>query len=195
MESLSQVDVADFEAVLTPARLRALRLLHVGFAMAMVSMAIVAAVLAAASPGHTAPRAVLLVKALSVANLVFFFACGMVGTRLFDRQFTPERLADALHTPMHDHVRRPVSDPAQKCLAIVRRAVFLRLVCLDVSAGFAFAVCVTGILTGVLAAHPVYWLNAAPAVLLAGYALITFPSADRLRTLFLIKIASARRPG
>ena len=42
-------------------------------------------------------------------------------------------------------------------------------------------------------AYPICWLNGLPCVLLFLYVLLTFPTASRLKVLFLVKIAGAYR--
>ena len=196
MESLSEVDVADFEAALTAARLRPLQFLHAGFGLSAATLCVILVVLSATgsfSADEFRLTQLQMVKGLSVANFVLFFGCYYAGGRLFSAQFSPSRLAQAVHKDYRDPAGRPIATAAGKCVAIIRKATLIRLVSYDLAASFAFATCLLAILWGVMAAHPSYWLNGAPCLLLIGYVLLTLPTANRLRVLFLIKIAGASR--
>jgi hypothetical protein len=194
MESLSEVDVADFEAEVTPARLRALKWVHAAFGLSVVPFG--AAIAALYSQGPSSPEGpregvFLALNWATLANLLLFCVCYHIGTRLFNAQFSRARLSDAIR--QESRTEQPTARPAGKCLAIIQRALVLRLACLDAAAAIGFGACLAATVLGAMRLHSIYWLNAVPCVFLPAYVALTFPSADRLRILFLIKIARASR--
>ncbi len=170
--------------------------LHARCGATVVVLGAVAAFLAGQEGFRTrqpTPSATLAVELVSALNIVAFFVCRWLGTRLFNAQFSPERLSRALHEEFRDPLGRPAAGPAAKCLAIVRKALLLRLCCLDVAAGFGFGACLVAIVMGLMQSHPICWLNGLPCVLLLLYVVLTFPTASRLKVLFLVKIAGVYR--
>jgi len=197
MESLSEVAVSDFEAALTPPRVRLLQVIHAAFGLSMVTFGLVVVALHrhGSFGSGTAPAAApLIVQVMTGLNFVGFCTCWTLGARFFSAHLSSARLARAVRQEFRDPAGRPIADPAEKCVAIIRKASFWRLLCLDVAASFSFATCLVAVVLGVMQGRPVYWINAAPGLLLIAYLAITFPTASRLRTLFLVKIAGAWRP-
>jgi hypothetical protein len=68
-------------------------------------------------------------------------------------------------------------------LGLVRRVTIIRLALLEGAAFFGLAVVLIAKMTGVVAAAPVYWLNALSAVIFIGFVMFTLPTRDTINDL------------
>ena len=197
MDSLAEVDVQDFEAALTRQQLLPLQVVQMGIAAGAVAFAGVVAFLATSGqfgPKEPEPSGLLVVQVLTVAHFAVFCAGYVVGGMLSRAQFSPERLSRAMGKTFRGPTGQAVKDPPGKCLAIIRTATILRLALLDAGATLGLATCLVAQAMGVLGEQPAYWANVATTPILVAYAALTFPTAARVRGIFLDHIAAARRP-
>ena len=74
-------------------------------------------------------------------------------------------------------------------------ATILRLAVLESGAVVGFVACLLAIQFGVVQDHPEYWANFATCVLFLGYVAFTVPTRERLRDVFLTRIAGASAGG
>jgi hypothetical protein len=195
MRSLSEVRIEEFDAALTP---RQLRLLRVVSTIIVLGKVVFAAVLTALYGGGSAaaptPFALGIVRTASVVHVVLFgLSCPMAGL-LYEVQLWPRRLVDGVGRELRGPTGRWAASPAERCLELIRRAVLYRFLLLDGAALFGAVVSVYAAATGVLNAYPGYWLNASSSLFLFAYVLFTFPTAERVRAIFLRRIAGAPRP-
>lgn len=194
MDSLSETSLEAFAAALTPERLRRLQLIYAVLGLCVLLEWGLAAALHVVGPvgdwdGGMPP--VQTIGILSGVHGVLFAASLVCGSAYAARQLSPERLRKAVELP----VRRPngklATGPAAKCVAVVQRALHVRLFSLYGPASFGGAVGCVAAVMGVLRVRPVFWLNAASAVPFLVLALRTFPTADRLKAIFVERIAGA----
>lgn len=191
MRSFADVSVDAFAAALTPAELRVFQLLQgaLGAGVAMfLCVSIILYVLDAGASAGEAASDLQLVRMLSLVHMVLAVALFVAAKVVYDLQFRPERLAEANRPELRDAQGEITPDPAQHCVALLRTAMILRLAMYEGIAMFGLVVCLLAVINGVMQASPVYWLNALSSVALIGYTVLTFPTAERLRSLFLSRI-------
>ncbi len=75
-----------------------------------------------------------------------------------------------------------------QALGIIQTARLTRLAMYEGVALMGLVVCFIAMSTNVMAAHPVYWVNAITAALLIGYVVSTFPNRDRLAEVFQARL-------
>jgi len=198
VESLSEVDIQDFDAALSPSQVRPPQLIAAGMALGVVVLGGIVVFF------HTQELldregfqslSLPLIQILTGVHFVVFCGCYLAGMLLYNTQFSRTRLSKAAQRVYKDTRGQPVTSPAGKCLAIIRTAIILRLALLDAAANFGLATCLLAAMGGVLSEHPEYWANAATGVFLIAYVLVTFPTPDRVRNIFLDKIAAGPRYG
>jgi hypothetical protein len=183
MDSKERVSLDDFRRVATPEAVRVLQLIHLAFlgTVSMLTFGVVLVHYMYAPEAAADAEAVGLIRMLSLG--VLMMATAIYGTvmHLYPRILLRARPADAAPAT-------PASDPATWFLVRIRTAEILRLALLEAPALFGLVVCVLAAFNGVLHAHPVYWLNALPAVVLIAYATLNFPTLDRLVDRFRIHL-------
>lgn len=179
MDHKERVSLDDFRRVATPGAVRVLQLIHLALlgTVSMFTFGVVLVHYMYAPAAAADAEEVALIRVLSLG--VLMMATAVYGTvmHLYPRVLLRARPPDA-------GPDTPASDPAAWSLARIRTAEILRLALLEAPALFGLAVCILAGFNGVLQAHPVYWLNALPAVVLIAYATLNFPSLDRLIDLF-----------
>ena len=195
MDSLCEVRFDDFRAALTVAELRAMQLFQVGVGGNLVLLGLLAAFLQLwRSPegGGRPPNAELVVQVLTAVHVAGAMVAVFLSRKLCGWRFSAERLAAAVRKPLRDSRRRPINEPAAKCVAIIRSATILRLVVLDTGVSLGLVTCIVAAWFGVLGEHLGYWLNALSGAWLLGYVVATFPTRERVEGIFVEKIAGQR---
>lgn len=197
MESLSEVTLEEFEAELAPAQLRPLQIVYVACAQWLLAIGAVLAILEVQGllrPPDRSSGVGSLAIVLTLATLATFCVLHWLAHWLSARQLSPERLARAARGEWYPVLGPAARSPAGACLNLIRKTLFLRLVCYDAAATLGVAALVAAGILGALREHPVLWLNLLPAAALLGHIVFAFPTRGRLRALFLESIAAARRP-
>jgi hypothetical protein len=187
------MSVMDFEAALTSTEVRVSQIIQgalaSGIALFLTIVVLMYVLMDGAAP--TAQENLRVVNLLSLVHIGLAVALYGVSQRLYDAQFAEPRLSQRLGMEMRDMQGRVIDDPAQKCLYLMRSAMIIRLACYEGAALFGLVVCLLAVVTGVLHAYPLYWLNALTSVLVLGHLITTLPTADRLKSVFLAKIKKA----
>lgn len=191
MRPFAEVSSKDFEAALTPAEVRVFQIIQgaLGLGIALfLSVSVLLALLDTGAPPEEAVQGLPLVRLLSLVHIAVAVALFVTANLVSDLQFRSERLAETRRQELRHARGEVLHNPAKQCLAILRTALIVRLAMYEGIAMFGLVVCVLAAVNGVLQAYPVYWLNALTSVAFIGYVVLTFPTAERLKVLFLAKI-------
>ena len=192
MDSLSEVPFDDFDAALPTARVRRLRL-FCALPVAMVVIAWIAAVAAslARGGGGRPEQGLLLVQIATAFHAIGFFANVPLWFFFTGRWLSPDYLAKAAHREIRGLGNARATEPADKCVALVEKMVFLRTLALGGAAGTGVVAVFFAAVMGVLPDRPVFWLNGATTIPFLVWAAMSFPTRERLQALFLDRIAAA----
>jgi hypothetical protein len=194
MRSFADVSVHDFEAALTPAELRMFQIIQgaLGAGIAtFLCIPVALYVFDAVVLADEAAQDLQLIRLLSLVHIALAAALLVTAKVVYDLQFRPERLAGEHRPALRDTQGEVIHDPATYCLALLRTAMIVRMAMYEGIAMFGLVVCLLAVIDGVVQAYPLYWLNALSSVALIGYIVLTFPTAERLKALFLSRIKQA----
>jgi len=174
-----------FEAALTPGLLRSMAIMQAALVFGPVLYVIPVLVLfSARSVVPPGPDALYLVNTLSIIHGAALLTAGSVGSFLFQRIFSSDRLATL-----------PDADPeilASLAVGKLRSAMILRLALFEGAAFFGITVCILAMINGVLEAEPAYWLNLGSLAIFVAFGILTFPTRERLIVWFEEMLARSR---
>jgi hypothetical protein len=194
MRPFVNVSVHEFEAALTPAELRIFQIIQgaLGAGIAVfLGVTIILYVLGSDALAGEATQGIQLVRMLSLVHLAMAVVLFVAAKVVYDLLFRSERLAAASSPELRNAHGEVTHDPAQHCVALLRTSTIIRLALYEAIALFGLIVCLLAVVDGVVQAYPVYWLNALSSVAFSGYVVLTFPTAERLKALFLSRIKQA----
>ena len=172
---MSDVSLDDFRAALTPGEIRILQLICAALALSTVMMLFVFIIVIQVNEGPDPVAADLsFIQIMTLVALLLTVSLlplsGVVANRIL-RGGGPPATA-------HEAVGR------------IRTALILRAALLEGAALFGLVVFLLAGLRGVLQQEPIYWANLFPWILFVGFVALTFPTRDRLETLFRTRIQS-----
>ena len=178
MSAHQTITRAQFEEALTPAALQMTQIIQ-GSLMAgpLVALVVVAAVGLSNQPHASAPGPLETVRTLTVAHAIVTVLAYLGAPFLYLRTFAAARLYNS-------RIDEPPEMLAARCVLLQRSAIILRLAVLEAAAFMGVAVCLIGIMNGVFAVQPLFWINLISPVLLLAYSSFTFPSRERLISWF-----------
>jgi len=114
-----------------------------------------------------------LMNVLSAAHAVFTMAAAATAFYLSSLQLRPERLA----------VKSDIQTPEEAALYAVglyRASSLLLMAPIEGASFFGAVICMIGVQNGTIEFYPMYWLNAASAVLLILAGIMTFPTRGKV---------------
>jgi hypothetical protein len=114
-----------------------------------------------------------LMDVLSMAHAVFTLVASALAFYLSSLQLRPERLTGQsdIHTP---------EEAALYAVGLYRTSSLILMAPVEGASFFGAVICMLGVQNGTIEFYPIYWLNAASAVLLILVGLITFPTRERV---------------
>jgi hypothetical protein len=114
-----------------------------------------------------------LMDVLSMAHAVFTLVAAALAFYLSSLQLRPERLTGQsdIHTP---------EEAALYAVGLYRTSSLILMAPVEGASFFGAVICMLGVQNGTIEFYPIYWLNAASAVLLILVGLITFPTRERV---------------
>jgi hypothetical protein len=192
VDSLSEVRFDDFDAALTPARVRRLQLCCAPpLVMVVVTWTAAVAIYLAGGAGEQHKESMLIVQVATAFHAFGFFVNAPLWFLFTGRWLSPGYLAKAAHREIRALANAPAAEPADKCVSLIEKMVWMRTLALGSAAGTGVvAVCIAAIMV-VLPDHPVYWLNGVTTIPFLVWAAMNFPTRERLQALFLDRIAAA----
>ena len=114
-----------------------------------------------------------LMEVLSAVHAVFTLAAAATAFYLSSLQLRPDRLKEQpdIHTP---------EQAALYAVGLYRASSLILMVPIEGASFFGAVICMIGVQNGTIEFYPMYWLNAASAVLLIMVGIMTFPTRKRI---------------
>jgi F0F1-type ATP synthase membrane subunit c/vacuolar-type H+-ATPase subunit K len=177
MTPASNLSGGQMESAMTPEYLRALGVIHMAVSAGPIIFA-VAVVFVMSVTREITPVAqdIVLMNVLSLANLLIMASAWFVGTFVFQRLCSNWRTVEEGENGQNTQV--------QRALGSMRNGLIVRLAMIEASAIFGIAVCLIGVMRGVLPKESMYWFNMAPLAVLFGYSITNFPSKSKIISIF-----------
>jgi hypothetical protein len=177
MTPASNLSGGQMESAMTPEYLRALGVIHMAVSAGPIIFA-VAVVFVMSVTREITPVAqdIVLMNVLSLANLLIMASAWFVGTFVFQRLCSNWRTVEEGENGQNTQV--------QRALGSMRNGLVVRLAMIEASAIFGIAVCLIGVMRGVLPKESMYWFNMAPLAVLFGYSITNFPSKSKIISIF-----------
>jgi hypothetical protein len=165
----------EFRSALTPRYVRSLRLIALALGGGVLMLLLIAVALTYSGllpePEHEPSNAGHVLYLFSIMNAVLVivtFGLASAAPRFLWARMPARRRADT----------------GRRALDAVRAVFIVRLALCEAGALFGVIVCIVGATLGVLRTHPLYWLNAAAALVLLATIAFGFPDEDRLVALY-----------
>jgi len=114
-----------------------------------------------------------LMEVLSAAHAVFTLAAAATAFYLSSLQLRPERLKEQPDTQTPEQV-------SLYAVGLYRASSLILMVPIEGASFFGAVLCMIGVQNGTIEFYPMYWLNAASAVLLIMVGIMTFPTRKRI---------------
>ena len=114
-----------------------------------------------------------LMEVLSAAHAVFTLAAAATAFYLSSLQLRPERLKEQPDTQTPEQV-------SLYAVGLYRASSLILMVPIEGASFFGAVICMIGVQNGTIEFYPMYWLNAASAVLLIMVGIMTFPTRKRI---------------
>jgi hypothetical protein len=110
---------------------------------------------------------------LSATHTVFTLVATATAFYLSSLQLRPERLTE------QSNIQTP-EEAALYAVGLYRKSSLLLMVPIEGASFFGAVICMIGVQNGTIEFYPMYWLNAASAVLLIMVGIMTFPTRERI---------------
>lgn len=114
-----------------------------------------------------------LMNVLSAAHAVFTLAAAAIAFYLSSLQLCAERLTE------QSNIQTP-EEAAHYTVGFYRVSSILLMAPIEGASFFGAVICMIGVQNGTIEFYPMYWLNAASAVLLILTGIMTFPTRERI---------------
>lgn len=187
MNRFQNLSLDDFRAALTRPQISSMQIIQAFLAFGVVLFAgvVVLMNISLGSPERELPQdfAVQTIWLMTVVHLVLAVIIYLAAPRienLIYKQAKNNTATTATAIPL-----------AVQALGVMRTARIVRLALYEGVALLGLVICYLAMTMNVLVAHPLYWVNAATAVIMIAYVISTFPNAERLTTIFHEKLRQA----
>ena len=114
-----------------------------------------------------------LMDALSAAHAVFTLVATTIAFYLSSLRLRPERLTENSNIQASE-------EAAIYAVGLYRASSLILMAPIEGASFFGAVICMIGIQNGTIEFYPIYWLNAASAVLLILVGIMTFPTRERV---------------
>jgi len=114
-----------------------------------------------------------LMNVLSAVHAVFMLIAGAIAFYLSNLQLRPERFAEKTGIKTSE-------EAALYVLELYKKSSIILMAPIEAASFFGAVICMIGVKNGIIESYPMYWMNAASAVLLILAGIMTFPTRDRV---------------
>jgi hypothetical protein len=125
------------------------------------------------NPDAYSKQDTLLMDVLSVIHAIFLLIATIIAFYLSSLQLRSERIAE------NSNIQTP-GDAALFAVGLYRASSIILMAPIEGASFFGAVICMIGVKNGTIEFHPMYWLNAASAVLLILVGIMTFPTRERI---------------
>jgi hypothetical protein len=180
LHSLQDVQPDEFGSALTKQVITVLQIIHAASGVSVLIFLTVVVLFAFADTARVpAQSEVNFIWTLTFADGIVAIVCYLLGGYLFTTQFKADRLrAEAAKSQM----------PAGSTVALIRRALILRLVLFEAAALVGLATLLLAAMSGVLASDTLALLNGLPSLLFFLFLALNFPTRARIISIFNLKV-------
>ena len=162
------------EQALTAKQLRVIVIIRIAFILGILFYYIIALLLYSVFISDSfSKQDVLLMNVLSIAHAIFMLITVTLAFYLSGLHLRPERLIE-----MSD-IQTP-EEAAIFAVGLYRKSSIIIMAPIEGASFFGAVICLIGIQNGTIEYYPMYWLNAASAVLLILVGLMTFPTREKV---------------
>jgi hypothetical protein len=173
---ISQINLnrMHYEQALTVKQLRAIIIIRIALMLGILLYYFVVLLLySMLIPDGFSIQDMSLMNVLSTANAVFTLIAAAIAFYLSNLQLRPERFAEksGIKTP---------EEAALYALELYRKSSIILMAPIEAVSFFGAVICMIGVKNGIIEIYPMYWMNAAPAVLLILVGIMTFPKRERV---------------
>jgi hypothetical protein len=177
MTPASNLSGGQIGSAMTPDYLRALAVIHMAVSAGPIIFAVaVVFVMSNIREMTPVPQDIVLLNILSLADLLIMASAWFVGTFIFQRLSSSWKTGKNPGNGQNPQIERALSS--------MRNGLIVRLAMIEASAIFGVAVCLIGVMRGVLPKESIYWFNLAPLAMLFGYSITNFPSKSKIVSIF-----------
>jgi hypothetical protein len=180
LHSLQDVQPDEFGSALTKQVITVLQIIHAAMGISVLIFLMVVVLLAIANTARVPVQSeVNLIRTLTFADGIVAIVCYLLGGYLFMTRFKVDRLrAEAAHS----------QTPAGSAVALIRRALILRLVLFEAAALVGLAMLLLAAMSGVLGSDTLALLNGLPTLLFFLFLALNFPTRARITSIFNLKV-------
>jgi hypothetical protein len=191
MPSLAALPVHEFRKALTRENVMVLQLIYLAIGGGVLAFLIAISVIGAGADGSgpMVEDPLPMLTWLTAAHVAIAIVLYGAAAWLFRSRFSPSRLEALGKGDLVKAGGESTSDPALKALLQMRTAHILRLALYEGVAMVGLVVLLLAVVNRALEGNPWLWVNILSTVILAGLIAVTFPTPDRLETLFRTHIA------
>ena len=162
------------EQALTAKQLRVIVIIRIALMLGILFYYFVVLILFSMfNPDSFSKQDILLMDVLSAAHALFTLVAAATAFYLSSLQLRPERLAE------QSDIQTP-EKAALYAVGLFRTSSLLLMAPIEGASFFGAVICMIGVQNGTMEFYPMYWLNAASAVLLILAGIMTFPTRDRI---------------
>lgn len=193
MSSLSSLSLPEFQKALTRQNVTFLQIIHIAIGAGVLVFLIALGVIAAGAGGSGAgmENGLQVVTWLTMISVVIALAVYGLAGWVYAARFSQKKLDELGTRDLVTPRGGTYSDPAEKALMLIRTASVLRLAMYEAAAMSGLVVLLLSVINGVLEANPWLWVNIIPTLVLFALIAFTFPTRDRLETVFRRHIQKA----
>ena len=162
------------EQALTAKQLRGIAIIRIALMLGILFYYFVVLLLYSKfNPGSFSKQDMSLMNVLSAAHGVFTLVATTTAFYLSSIQLRPERLTEQSNIQTSE-------EAALYAIGLYRISSLLLMAPIEGASFFGAVICMIGVQNGTIEFYPVYWLNAASAVLLLLVGIMTFPTRERV---------------
>ena len=186
MPSLSSLPLSEFQKVLTRQNVTLLQVIHVAIGSGVLAFLVALAVIGAGAGGAGAgmENALQVVTWLTLINVVIALAVYGLAGWVYNSRFAQSTLDELGTKDLVTPRGGTYTEPAEKALMLIRTASILRLAMYEAVAMVGLVVLLLAVIDRVLEPNLWLWVNIIPTLILFALIALTFPTRDRIETVF-----------
>lgn len=186
MRSLSEISTAEFSNCLTSGQIRVGMIIQATLGLgALFFFLAVLFVAFFRQSTITNSGSLDLLTALTFVNIIMFVALSSVGQLVYRSRFSAKQLESAYSNDLRDREGNPIAaTPAEKAFYFIRSSMLIRTALFEGSTFFGVAALMIAATNGLLLSVSWIWINVLPLVVFIALIVITFPTKNKILSIF-----------
>ncbi len=179
MRMVSQTEIRN---ALTPETVRAMQIIYFALFAGVTGFLFVIVFVYMTGPGEAiaTEQDVAMVDRLSIIH-GFFLIASLVAANLLKKKLLSRERVESIHGPASGEGAASV---AVDYIAMIRTVKIITAAVMEAPAFFGLVVCFMAIQTGVMAEHPLYWINTISCFAFIAFMAREFPTKEKIMELF-----------